>query len=247
MARHSKWHNIQVRKGKQDKMRANTFTKAARLITVAARQGGGDPEANFALRLAIERARAMNVPKENIERAVRRGTGNMDGEVLEEMVYGGFGPGGVAILVEAVTDNKNRTAGDLKHIFGSHGGSLGSPGSVQWQFQRCGVVRMQPAPIGASGNEKFRMQNDGELKLIEAGMDDICKSEAGVEIFCPVDRLPAVLETVNSFGLEPDDAGLEWVAKETMTLALEAESQVQALVEALEEHDDVKAVYTNLV
>lgn len=246
MSGHSKWHNIQVRKGKQDQARANVFTKLARLITIAGRQGGGDPDANFALRLAIEKARAANMPKDNIERAIKRGAGELtDSATLEEALYEGFGPEGVAMLVEAVTDNKTRTVSDLKHIFAAHGGSLAGPGSVSWQFERLGVIRMQnekfSPPAGEAG-----MQNDLELKLIDAGANDIVESEEGREIFCPVERLQSIVEVVKSFGVDPDDSGLEWIPKETAAPTPALAAQVQALVEALEENDDVKAVYTNL-
>lgn len=242
MSGHSKWHNIQVRKGKQDQARAGVFTKLARLITIAARAGGGDPDANFALRLAMEKARAANMPKDNIERAIKRGIGELtDSAALEEALYEGFGPGGVALLVEAVTDNKTRTVSDLKHIFAEHGGALAGPGSVSWQFERLGAVRLGRSKKEEVGSQK----SDFELKLIEAGADDIVESDEGVEIFCPVDKLQAVLEAVKSSGLEPDDSGLEWVGKETVTITPALAAQVQALVEALEENDDVKAVFGN--
>ena len=242
MSGQSKWHNIQVRKGKQDKMRANVFTKMARLITIAARAGGGDPDANFALRLAIEKARAANTPKDNIERAIKRGTGELaDSAALEEILYEGFAPGGAAVLVEAVTDNKTRTVSDLKHIFANHGGALAGPGNVQWQFERQGVVR-----LGLDEKSKIKDQrSDFELKLIEAGADDLVESEYGLEILCPVDKLQSILGVIKSLQLQPDDSGIEWVAKEAIKVEPVLALQVEKLVEALDANDDVKAVYTN--
>lgn len=236
MARHSKWHNIQARKGKQDKVRANVFTKIARLITVAAR-AGGDPETNVSLRLAIDKAKAVNMPKDNIDRAVKRGTGELADEArLEEIIYEGFGPGGVAFLVEAVTDNKNRTAGDLKHIFAAHGGALGGPGSVQWQFAHVGVIRVTRG--------SFRHDGDVELALIDAGAEDIREEDNIVEVYSPVEKFQQVLAAVEKARLSVEDSGLEWTAKEKMTIADTAGAD--QLFEALDEHDDVKAVYTNL-
>jgi len=242
MSGHSKWHNIQVRKGKQDKARANVFTKMARLITIAARAGGGDPEANFALRLAMEKARAANMPKDNIERAIKRGTGELaDSAALEEILYEGFAPGGAAVLVEAVTDNKTRTVSDIKHIFTAHGGTLAGPGSVQWQFERFGVVRINKSQMS---NVKGQV-SDFELRLIEAGADDLVESEHGLEIFSPVDKLQSILGVVKSLQLELDDSGLEWVAKEAIKVEPAPALQVEKLIEALDNNDDVKAVYAN--
>lgn len=241
MSGHSKWHNIQAHKGKQDKIRANAFTKIGRMIMVAARQSGGDPTMNFSLRLALEKAKEVNLPKDNIDRAIKKGTGELQGEALEEILYEGFGPGGVAVLVEAVTDNKNRMAGDVKHLFAGHGGSLAGPGSVQWQFVRLGVVRLDE-----SQKSKVKsLKSDFELKLIDAGAEDIIESEFGVEIRSSVPHFQKVMEAVQSFDLKPDEAGLEWVAKETIAPPAEAVDRMHALYEALDGHDDVRAVYTN--
>lgn len=242
MSGHSKWHNIQGRKGKQDTLRANQFTKIGRMITLAAREGGSELAANFTLRLAIEKARAVNMPKDNIERAVKRGTGELnDGAHLEEIVYEGFGSHGVAFLVEAFTDNKNRTAGEIKHAFSSHGGSLGAPGSVQWQFEHKGVVR-----ISESEKEKVQSKkNEFELVLIEAGIDDMSESDFGFEIICPVPQFQKVLEVVQSFGITPDQSGLEWIPKEAVVIDSEAAEKIAVLYDLLDEMDDVRAVYTN--
>lgn len=241
MSGHSKWHNIQVHKGKQDARRASSFTKVGRGITVAARQGGGDPAANFSLRIAIEKAKEVNFPKENIERAIKKGTGELtDDTTLDEVLYEGFGPCGVGVLVDAITDNKNRTVGDVKHVLGQYGGSLAGPGSVKWQFQRLGVVR-----IGGNQTSDFRLQPDVELKLIDAGAEDIIESEFGTEVRSSVEKFQKVLEAVRAAGTQPADAGLEWVPKETVTLPPDASEQMRKLYDALDAHDDVRAVYTN--
>lgn len=216
--------------------KASAFTKVARLITVAAKEGGGDPAMNFSLRLALEKARAVNMPKENIERAIKKGTGELEGEMLEELLYEGFGPGGVGVLVEAVTDNKNRTLGDVKHAFAEHGGSLAGPGSVSWQFRRLGVVRISDLGLRRS---------DIELKLIDAGAEDIVESDNGVEIRCPIESLQKVSELLQSYGIALFESGIEWVPKETLQVSSGSESQIDALLSALEELDDVKEVYEN--
>lgn len=241
MSGHSKWHNIQGRKGKQDKAKSGLFTKYAKMITVTAREGGGDPTMNFALRLAVDKAKAINMPKDNIERAIKRGTGELnDGTTLEEVLYEGFGPGGVGILVDCMTDNKNRTASDIKHLISKNGGSAAGPGAVQWQFVRRAVVR-----VGADKKTSIADRDAFDMALIDAGADDIRESEYGLEILAPIEKFQKVLETVKAQGIEPDESGLEWVAKETMTLSDEHGAQMQAMYEALDEHDDVRAVFTN--
>lgn len=244
MSGHSKWHKIQHKKGKNDAKRGNMFTKLCRAVTVAAQQGGGDPDMNFSLRLAVEKARAGNVPKDNIERAIKRGTGELkDGAVLEEVTYEGFGPNGVAFLVDAVTDNKNRTVSEVKHAFTKHGGSLGGPGSVQWQFEKRGVVRLSDLRNKLSGSGDS--MDDFELSVIDAGAQDVKESEFGVEIHTTVESFAKVLDAVKEINVEPDDSSLEWVAKETIKLEDELLQRVSTLHEALDELDDVRAVYSN--
>ena len=242
MSGHSKWHNIQGKKGKADKARSNLFTKAARAIIVAVQQGGVDPDMNFALRIAIDKAKAVNMPKENIERAIKRGTGGLtDGVALQEVLFEGFGPAGAAIMVEAVTDNNNRTVSDIKHVFGRFNCSLGGPGSVKWQFQRRGVVR-----LGES--EKLKVESrksEFELELIEAGASDLIESEMGLEIRCPVENFQKVMEVIKKYGLEPESSGLEWVAKEPIALSEVDNVKVREFCDLLDELDDVREVYTN--
>lgn len=257
MSGHSKWHNIQERKGKQDAKRSNLFTKYARGITVAAQKGGADAATNFALRLAIEKAKSIGIPKDTIERAILRGTGGLkDGAAFEELLYEAFGPSGVGMMIEAVTDNVNRTAPEIKMVLSKLGGTLGSPGSVRWQFGHQGVVRVsseQRARLRQNyAGQAINNTDDLSLALIDAGADDIIESDDGIEIICPVEKLQKILEVAKSFLSEagvPDEAvaeaSLEWVPKETMPLDEAASQKLLTLTDALENLDDVRGVYTN--
>lgn len=239
MSGHSKWHKIQHQKGKNDAVRSANFTKLCSAVTVAVGQGGGDPDMNFTLRLAIERAKAGNVPKDNIERAIKRGTGEFsDGSIFEEVTYEGFGPGGIAFIVDAVTDNKNRTVAEIKLIFSKHEGTLAAQGAVRWQFAHLGVIRI-------FGHQFETDREKLEVQLIEAGIDDIIEHKEGVEIRSSVDNFKTVLDTVRAAGLEPEDAGIEWVAKEKIDLNKELQTRVDELYEILTERDDVKSVFSN--
>lgn len=241
MSGHSKWHNIQGKKGKADKARSGIFTKISRMITVAAQQGGGDPTMNFSLRLAIEKAKAVNMPKDNIERAIKRGTGELkDGVALQEIVYEGFGPGGVAVMVETVTDNSNRTVSDLKNIFSKNGGTLGGPGSVQWQFEHKGVVRFT-----AEKKQQIKNWDEFQLQLMDAGVDDIRESVEGVEIICAKEEFQKMMDVIAKIGIDPDDSGLQWIAKEEIKVDEEVSAKIQQLYDILDELDDVRDIYTN--
>ncbi len=242
MSGHSKWSKIQHKKGRTDKARSSLFTKLCKGITVAAQQGGGDPDMNFSLRLSINKAKEGNVPKDNIDRAIKRGTGELKGDlVLEESLYEGFGPGGVAFLVECVSDNKNRTVSEVKNAFNKGGGSMGGQGSVKWQFENLGVVR-----FGALQDIRNKIKFDEfELDIIEAGAEDIVESEYGIEIRCGREVFANVLGVVESFGLEPEDSGLEWVGMEEMDISDEIAEKASNLYDSLDELDDVKGVYMN--
>jgi len=243
MSGHSKWSKIKHKKGAADKARSNLFTKLGRAVTVAAQQGGGDPEMNFALRLAIQKAKAGNMPKDNIDRAIKKGTGDgKDAAVFEEIVYEGFGPAGVGILVETLTDNKNRTASEVKYAFSKNGGSLGGPGSVQWQFEHLGVVRIATSQLSEKNLDKDGMS----LQLIDAGADDIVEGDDGFEVRCQVPAFKKVLDAVQELGVEPDDSGLEWVAKEQVDASDEDMKKVENIYNALDELDDVRDVYMNV-
>ncbi|MBD3311039.1 MAG: YebC/PmpR family DNA-binding transcriptional regulator [Candidatus Magasanikbacteria bacterium] len=241
MSGHSKWHKIQHKKGKADAARSNVFTKLTRAITVAAQEGGGDPEMNFSLRLAIEKAKSANVPKDNIERAVKKGTGELKSEdKLKKVVYEGFGPGGVAIVIESVTDNTNRTVAEVKHVLNKFDGSLGGPGSVLWQFEQKGVVRFV-----IDKKDKIENWEEAQLKFMDAGIEDIRESDDGVELITNKDNFQKMIEVVSELEIEPDDSGLQWVAKEEIEIDDEISKKMEALYDELEELDDVKEVYTN--
>lgn len=224
-------------------MRSGLFTKFARAITVAASQGGADPEMNFTLRLAIEKAKSINMPKDNIERAIKRGTGELnDGAVLEEVMYEGFGPAGATFLVEAVTDNKTRTVSEIKNVFTKNNGSVGGPGSVKWQYKNLGVLRFTKEEKAKLGDKWPEV----ELALIEAGLEDIEENEFGIELFCPVINFKKMMEAVSAYNIVLEESGLEWVTKEKVELNEDDSKKAEGLYNALDEMDDVKAVYTNV-
>ncbi len=243
MSGHSKWHNIQARKGKQDAVRSNLFTKFAKLITIAAQKGGSDPTMNFSLRLAIEKSKAIGMPKDNIDRAIKRGTGELnDGVQMEEAMYEAFGPGGTAILVKVVTDNKNRTLSDLKHILNENGGNMGSAGSVQWMFQQWGVAILS--------NEEFKKmgeKDEAELKLIEFGAEDIFIDETlgAVEVKIKVENFQKFLLRLKELGIEVKDSGLRMIAKDNISVDEATEVKLGKLFGELEENDDVEDYFTN--
>lgn len=236
MAGHSKWANIRFRKGVQDARRGKLFTKLIREITVAARMGGGDPAANPRLRLAIDRALAQNMPKDNIERAIQRGTGQLAGADYEEVRFEGYGPGGVAIMVDCATDNRTRTVGELRHAFSKHGGKLGTDGSVAYLFKRLGVLSYPP---GADEDAIV-------AAALEAGAEDvIADTDGSVEVLTAPEDLARVLEAMTQAGLKPQNAGLTERALTTVTLDEETAGKVLKLLDALEELDDVQQVYSN--
>lgn len=238
MSGHSKWANIKHHKGAADAKRGALFTKLAKVITVAAREGGGgDPSFNFQLRAAIDAARAANVPKDNIERAIKRGTGEIEDGRIEEVLYEGFGPSGVAVMVQALTDNRNRTAASIKHLFTKHGGSLGGSGSVQWMFEQKGVVRFA---------ESAMPPEDVQLALIDAGADDIALEDGEVVITTAPDALARTRVAADAAGLAVSSSQLEWMAKEQGEVAVEAKAGIEAFLETLDDDEDVNAIYTNV-
>ncbi|MBO8142066.1 MAG: YebC/PmpR family DNA-binding transcriptional regulator [Firmicutes bacterium] len=237
MAGHSKWANIKHRKEKEDARRGKMFTKLSRQITVAAREGGPDPAANGRLRLAIDKARAVNMPMENIERAIKRGTGELEGVSYEEMIYEGYGPGGVAIMLEIMTDNRNRTASEVRHLFSRYGGSLGESGCVAWMFERRGVIAVERAAV-----------DDEDALLLaaaDAGADDVQAQEDRFEVQTPPGALDAVKRRLEEAGYRIVSAGLVMVPKTTVEVTGEDASRLMKLLDALEDHDDVQEVYAN--
>ncbi len=236
MAGHSKWANIKHRKAAQDAKRGKIYTKLAREITVAAREGGGDPEFNPRLRAAIEKAKKFNMPKENIERAIKRGTGEIAGEIYEEVTYEGYGPGGVAIIVKCLTDNRNRTASEVRHAFSKHGGNLGTSGCVSWMFERKGVITV-PA-------EKYD-EDTVMMAAIEAGADDVVREDGQFVIYTQPQDLEDVRKAILDAGIEIEEAKLDLIPQNTTRVEGETALKVLKLLEVLEDLDDVQEVYSN--
>lgn len=245
MSGHSKWSTIKRKKGANDAARGKVFTRLAREIQIAARNGA-DITTNFTLRLAIERARAENMPKDNIERAIRRGAGlDKDGaDTIEEMTYEGYGPNGIAILVQCLTDNRNRTISDVRRAFTRANGNLGEPGSVAWQFTETGYIQINL--VDSEGESKGF---DGEtifMEALEMGAEDVSVSEDAVEIFTARTELAQVSQALAEAGYTPDESSLIMKPNSTLSLTPEEASSVLNLVEALEDLDDVNDVYHNL-
>lgn len=240
MSGHSKWSTIKRKKGVLDAKRGQIFTKMAKLVMVAAKQGGGDPETNFKLRLAVDKARSVNMPSANVERAIKKGTGeSAEGNQLEELVYEAYGPGGVALIIEAVTDNKNRTLPEIKTILSDHGGRLGETGSVQWMFKKQGVV-----VINKPADDKKEM---AELVAIEAGADDIKEEDGDLVIYTKSNQLTAVKESLEEAGLTIDSADVELSPTNPLNIKDKSElERIERLMMALDEQEDVNEVYSNL-
>ncbi|SMO45489.1 DNA-binding regulatory protein, YebC/PmpR family [Balnearium lithotrophicum] len=236
MAGHSKWANIRHKKAAQDAKRGKIFTKLAREITVAAKEGGGDPEKNPRLRAAIEKARKFNMPKENIERAIKRGTGELAGESYEEVTYEGYGPGGVAIIVKCLTDNRNRTAAEVRHAFSKHGGNLGTSGCVSWMFERKGVILI---PAENYDEETVMMA------AIEAGAEDVVREDDKFVVYTEPSELETVKEGISNSGIEIEEAKLDLIPTTTTKVEGETALKVLKLLEVLEDLDDVQEVYSN--
>src|SRR5437870_4930061 len=237
MSGHSKWSTIKRQKGVTDAKRGALFTKVAREISVAARQGGGDPDANYRLRLAIEKARSVNMPSDNIKRTIDKATGGGEGEQFEEIVYEGYGPGGVAVLVEAQTDNRNRTAGEVRSIFTKAGGQLAGSGAVAWQFEPRGLIT-----IPANGQDP----DEVALAAIDAGADDVDTSgDEIVEVYTTPGGLETVRRALDAAGVSVDSAESTMVAKNTVEVDHDRARQNLRLVESLEDLEDVQRVTAN--
>ena len=236
MAGHSKWANIKHRKAAQDKKRGKLYTKIIREITVAARLGGGDVNDNPRLRASVDKALGANMPKDTIERAVQRGAGGGDGSDVEELVYEGYGPGGVAILVEAMTDNRNRTVAEVRHAFSKFGGNLGTDGSVAYLFNKQGVVNFAP---GADEEQIMDI-------ALEAGAEDIDSEEDGaITVTTAWEDLSAVVDALKAAEIEPDHSEVTMIASTTTDCDVDLAQKVLKLIDAIEELDDVQEVYTN--
>ena len=236
MSGHSRWSQIKRKKGKTDVQRGKLFSKILREITVAARGGGGDPKGNLRLKAAIESAKAANMPAENIRRAIQKGTGELPGESYEEITYEGYAPGGVAVLVNVLTDNKNRTGPEIRHLFERHGGRMGTAGSVGWMFERHGIIQ-----VGAD-----RIQEDDLLeKALEAGASDVKAVEKAFEITTAPAEMEAVREALEKQGVPVLEAQAIMLPQSTVKVEGKDAAAVLRLIEALEEQDDVQSVTAN--
>jgi len=237
MSGHSKWSTIKRRKGAEDAKRGKIFTRLARDIMQAARESGGDESANPKLKLAILKARASNMPKDNIDRAIKRGTGELEGGQMEEITYEGYGPEGVAFLVDVFTDNKNRTLADVKRVFNRGGGSLASAGSVSWQFEKKGYITLKGESLNF--DEVFMVAAD-------AGADDVSNEDGVVTIYTPRELFSAVETAISDAGYEVDESELRWEPKNESTVSVDKAVQNMKLLDTLEELDDVQSVASNL-
>ena len=238
MSGHSKWSTIKRKKAANDAKRGAIFTRLAREVTIAAREGGGDVEMNFALRLAVERAKAANMPKENIERAIKRGTGeDKDGVAFEQVIYEGYAPNGIALMIEVVTDNRNRTVADIRHILTKAGGNLGEGGSVSWQFTRGAYFVLAAEDV----DEEIVFE-----AAVEAGADDVIISDESIEILAPVEAFKAVSDRLRELKIQPEESEVRMFPNSEIALESEQAIKVMKIIEDLEDLDDVRAVFSNL-
>lgn len=236
MSGHSKWANIKHRKAAQDSKKGVAFQKLVKVIIAAAKEGGGDPNNNFRLKVAIDRARDGNVPMDNIDRAIKRGTGELGGTV-EDILYEGYGPNGVAVMVQAMTDNRNRTAPEMRSLFTKSGGAIGELGCVAWNFDRKGVIEVTGQGID---------EDELLMAAIEAGAEDMNTEEDSFEIICEPSQLTSVAEALKNAGYNVESIELEMIPKNTVAITDKNEAQkLLNMVERFEEHDDVQAVYAN--
>jgi len=238
MSGHSKWSTIKHKKAQADARRGAIYTKLAREIQIATREGGGDPDTNFNLRLAIDRAKAANMPNSNIERAIKRGTGeDRDAAQMEKILYEGYAPHGIALLMNCITDNRNRTVAAIRHVLTKHGGSMGSEGSVSWQFTRKSYFTI---PI-----EDISFEDLFEI-AVETGADDVVEDDEYYEIIGPVEVFKNVHDKLKASGIKPENSGLRMDPNQEVELSLEKTLQVMKVIDILEELDDIQAVYSNL-
>lgn len=237
MSGHSKWANIKHKKGKMDAIRGKITTKISREITVAARMGGADPTGNMRLKLALEKARANNIPKENIQRAIQKGIGNLEGSNYEEFTYEGYGPGGVALLIDIMTDNRNRTAADIRHILSKNGGNLGESGCVAWMFKQKGLFVVEKEP-GIN-------EDDLMMLSVEAGAEDFKDDGDEFEITTTPEDFERVLEALTANNIKTSVAQVTMVPETTIELTGEDAEKMVKLMDVLEDHDDVQEVYAN--
>ncbi len=236
MSGHSKWATIKRKKGALDAKRGKMFTKLIKELTIAAREGGGDPAANPRLRLAVDNAKAANMPQDNIERAIKKATGELEGVTYLELTYEGYGPSGIAILVEVATDNKNRIVAEVRHNFSKYGGSMGENGSVAWMFDRKGVITLP---------KQGKTEDDIMEIILDAGAEDLQAEEEYFEIQTPLESFEPVRKALADKDLSIENASLQWIAKNTIPVSGEEAEKVMKLIDAMEDNDDVQNVYSN--
>jgi YebC/PmpR family DNA-binding regulatory protein len=237
MSGHSKWSTIKHKKAITDARRGKRFTRLAREITVVARAGGGDTDTNFGLRLAIDKAKSANMPKDNIERAIKRGTGELKGEELSEVMYEGYAPNGVAVLVKVLTDNKNRSVADIRRVLTRQGGTMAEAGAVAWQFDRKGYIAI--APDGVDDDTIFEI-------AVDAGADDVVFGDNMIEVYADIENFRAVRQALEEAGIHFETAEVSMIPKTTLQLGEKKTLQVMGVIDALEELDDTQQVYSNL-
>lgn len=236
MSGHSKWATIKRKKGAADAKRGKMFTKLIKEITIAAREGGGDPGGNPRLRLAVDNAKAANMPADNIDRAIKKATGELEGVTYHELLYEGYGPGGIAMMVEVATDNKNRTVADVRHSFSKYGGNMGEAGSVAWMFERKGIITLP---------KQNKTEDDLMNIVLEAGAEDLQTEEDYFSIQTDLESFEPVRKALVAANLELENASLQWIAINTLSVKGEDAEKVITLIEAIEDNDDVQSVYSN--
>jgi YebC/PmpR family DNA-binding regulatory protein len=236
MSGHSKWHTIKHKKGAADAKRGKVFTRIIKELTVAARSGGGDPDANPRLRTIIAEAKSVNMPADNIKRAIQRGTGELPGVSYEEVTYEGYGPGGAALIIEVLTDNRNRTVGEIRHLLGKHGGNLGAENSVAWMFDKKGYIVVA----------KDKASEDALIAAaLDNGADDLRDDGDSWEVVSPPDQFQTVLDAVKALGVEPDAAEIAMLPQNYVKLEGKPAQQMIKLMEVIEEHEDTKKIWSN--
>jgi YebC/PmpR family DNA-binding regulatory protein len=236
MSGHSKWATTRRKKAVIDAKRGKMFTKLIKEITIAAREGGGDPEGNPRLRLAVDNAKAANMPQDNIERAIKKATGELEGQSYHELIYEGYGPGGIAIVVEVATDNKNRTVAEVRHLFSKGGGSLGETGSVAWMFDRKGVILLP---------KKGKTEDEIMEVILDEGAEDLHTEDDYFEVQTPLESFEPVRKALVNKDFEIENASLQWIAKNAVSVVGEEAEKVMKLIESLEDSDDVQNVFSN--
>jgi YebC/PmpR family DNA-binding regulatory protein len=240
MSGHSKWAQIKRQKGTADQKRGNLFTKLANAITIATREKGSNPETNFKLRLSVDQAKAANMPRENIERAIKRGSGELSGNQIEKIVYEAIGPGGVGLVIESLTDNKNRAVSSLRHILGKYDGTLTGPNSILWKFEQKGVLRLE------NFSKKIKNLEEFELKLIDLGAEEITQEESDLVIYTSLNNLQKLKEILSEENITPDYAEVEYVTRQKSEITDKALAEkLNALFEDLDNDPDINNYYSN--